>query len=87
MGAGACGGVAAGVSVRRRAAGIPERTLRRVKATVGVVSAATSHEGKIEWWWHDPAAERAREAVAREELRTATALLTRPQARPGPRDD
>ena len=70
-----------------RAAGIPERTLRRVKATVGVVSAATSHEGKIEWWWHDPAAERAREAVAREELRTATALLTRPRARPGPLDD
>ena len=47
-----------------------------MKATVGVVSEAASHEGKIEWWWHDPAVERAREA-AWEELRTAEALLMR----------
>ena len=75
------------VEAAARAAGIPERTLRRVKATVGVASEAASHEGKIEWWWHDPAVERAREAAAWEELRTAEALLTRPRARPAPRDD
>ena len=75
------------VEAAARAAGIPERTLRRVKGTVGVLSAATSHEGKVEWWWRDPAADRAREAAVRAELRAATARLTRPRARAGLRDD
>lgn len=75
------------VEAAARAAGIPERTLRRVKATVGVLSAATSHEGKVEWWWRDPAADRAREAAVRVELRAATARLTRPRARTGRHDD
>jgi hypothetical protein len=66
---------AAEVEAAARAAGIPERTLRRVKKTVGVVSAATSQEGKVEWWWRDPAADRAREAAGREEVRMAAALL------------
>ena len=78
---------AAEVEVAAGAAGIPARTLSRVKATVGVVSKATSHEGKVEWWWRDPAAERAREAAAMAELRAATALLTRPRARAGRPDD
>src|SRR5207253_1129843 len=45
-----------------RAAGIPDRTLRRVKATLGVVSEAAKHDGKVEWWWRDPSADRARQA-------------------------
>ena len=40
-----------------RAAGIPDRTLKRVKATVGVKSDAVNTDGKIEWWWRDPKAE------------------------------
>jgi hypothetical protein len=43
-----------------KAAGIPERTLERVKALVGVTSEARHTAGKREWWWSDPAAERAR---------------------------
>ena len=70
-----------------RAAGIPARTLARAKAAVGVKSEARGREGKLEWWWRDPAAEREREAAARAELREATALLLRPRSRPGPHDD
>ena len=40
-------------------AGIPARTLERVKVTVGVKSDAVSTGGKIEWWWRDPKADRA----------------------------
>ena len=43
-----------------RAAGIPERTLTRVKATAGVESRARKRDGRIEWWWRDPEADRAR---------------------------
>jgi hypothetical protein len=57
-----------------RAAGIPDRTLRRVKATVGVVSAATSHEGKIEWWWHDPKADAAERAATRATIAEINAI-------------
>jgi hypothetical protein len=45
-----------------RAAGIPDRTLDRVKAATGVVSEAKTCAGKIEWWWSDPAGDRARGA-------------------------
>jgi hypothetical protein len=43
-------------------AGVPLRTLERVKAAVGVVSEAKKHAGKVEWWWSDPAGDRARGA-------------------------
>lgn len=43
-------------------AGIPNRTLERVKATIGVKSDAVSIGGRIEWWWRDPEGDRARGA-------------------------
>lgn len=48
-----------------RTAGIPERTLNRVKAMIDVRSDAVKTGDKIEWWWRDPEAERARRAVQR----------------------
>jgi hypothetical protein len=36
------------------AAGIPARTLERVKAAIGVRSDAIRTDGRIEWWWRDP---------------------------------
>ena len=48
------------VQVAARAAGIPERTLTRVKATLGVRSDAANENGKVAWWWRDPKAEHAR---------------------------
>jgi hypothetical protein len=47
-----------------QAAGIPHRTLDRVKATAGVASEARHVAGKTEWWWSDPAAERTRDRRA-----------------------
>jgi hypothetical protein len=38
------------------AAGIAERTLNRVKATVGIKSEQKKRDGVTEWWWRDPAA-------------------------------
>jgi hypothetical protein len=79
-----------------RAAGIPERTLKRVKATVGVQSNAVKSDGKLEWWWRDPKAERAsRDEIAEiertlmgslERRRAARAEPPRPLA-PKPPDD
>jgi hypothetical protein len=43
-----------------RLAGIPDRTLERVKVMLGVASETRHVAGKTEWWWSDPAAERAR---------------------------
>ena len=63
------------------ASGIPDRTLNRVKAAVGVRSEARNCGGKVEWWWSDPAAERARSAASRAELRAAEELLFRPRPR------
>jgi hypothetical protein len=60
-----------------RVAGIPDRTLRRAKATLGVRSEATSCDGKVEWWWRDPSADRARRAAGLAEVRAAAALLNR----------
>ena len=48
-----------------RAAGIPNRTLDRVKATVGAVSEAENHGGKVEWGWRDPKADAAEWAELR----------------------
>ncbi len=58
-----------------RTAGIPLRTLNRVKVAVGVVSEAVKCDGKLEWWWRDPRADRARAAAARAELSAAAAQL------------
>jgi hypothetical protein len=58
-----------------RAAGIPNRTLDRVKATIGAVSEAVNRDGKVEWWWRDPSADRARDTAEQAELREATRLL------------
>lgn len=46
------------------AAGIPDRTLDRVKKTVGVKSEAVNTDGKIEWWWYDPKAEAEGESAS-----------------------
>lgn len=51
-----------------RAAGIPNRTLERVKVTVGVKSDAVKTDGKIEWWWHDPKVERSARQAAFDEI-------------------
>ncbi len=42
-------------------AGIPSRTLERVKAVVGVKSEAVARAGRVEWWWRDPVADNARQ--------------------------
>jgi hypothetical protein len=44
------------------AAGIPHRTLERVKASMGVKSDAVKCRGQVEWWWRDPEGDRARGA-------------------------
>lgn len=41
------------------AAGIPQRTLERAKQMAAIKSEAVRTDGKIEWWWRDPAAPRA----------------------------
>jgi hypothetical protein len=58
-----------------RAAGIPERTLNRVKVTVGVRSDAIKTDGKIEWWWRDPKADAAVHKEIKEIERTLMAGL------------
>lgn len=40
-----------------RAAGIPERTLRRAKVLAGVRAEARRRGAETEWWWSDPHAE------------------------------
>jgi hypothetical protein len=45
-----------------QAAGIHVRTLERAKTTAGVVSEQKVSRGKTEWWWRDPAGDRARGA-------------------------
>lgn len=42
------------VAAAAAAAGIPDRTLARVKAKAGVESDAVRRQGKVEWWWRDP---------------------------------
>ena len=54
------------------AAGIPLRTLMRVKATAGVESRAVRKKDVTEWWWHDAEREREKE---REALREAIGEL------------
>jgi len=39
--------------------GIPLRTLERAKLALRVKSEAVNKDGKVEWWWRDPAAPRA----------------------------
>lgn len=46
-----------------RAAGFPERTLERVKATVGVKSVAVKQNGTLEWWWQDPTSPHANDSL------------------------
>ena len=46
------------------AAGIPLRTLMRVKATAGVESRAERKKGVTEWWWYDAEREREKECAA-----------------------
>jgi hypothetical protein len=62
------------------AAGIPERTLYRVKATVGVRSNAVKCDGKLEWWWYDPVADREAAKEKRAELNHLANLLLRKRA-------
>ncbi len=66
---------AAELEVAAREAGIPERTLRRAKRSVGAVSEARAQDGKREWWWRDPRADRSRSAAAQAELNAAAAQL------------
>jgi hypothetical protein len=63
-----------------RAAGIPSRTLERVKTTVGVKSNAVSNGGRIEWWWSDPKADCAVFDEIAEIERTLMAGLARQRA-------
>ncbi len=65
------------VQAAARAAGIPERTLTRVKATVGVRSDAVKENGKVEWWWRDPKAECAHRKDATAKLLDTLAELDR----------
>ena len=44
-----------------RAAGFADRTLNRVKETIGVESRAVRKDGVTEWWWHDRERERQKE--------------------------
>ena len=55
------------------AAGIPSRTLERVKAKAGVESDAVNTDGKIEWWWYDPKADGESEIAALGRLMTDSA--------------
>ena len=60
------------------AAGIPLRTLERVKATAGVESRAERKKGVTEWWWYDAERQRQKE---RDALREAMGDL--PDLEPG----
>lgn len=81
-----------------RTAGIPERTLYRVKVTAGIRSNAVHCDGKTEWWWYDPVADREAEEAKRAEIEHLAKVLLRkhppapakasPLAKaPPPRDD
>lgn len=63
-----------------RIVGIPDRTLDRVKVTVGVKSNAVKTDGKIEWWWSDPKADRAAHEEIKGIERTLMAGLARQRA-------
>ena len=65
------------VQTAARAAGIPDRTLDRVKAAVGVRSEAVKENGKVEWWWRDPKAESAHRKDATLKLIDTLAELDR----------
>lgn len=77
------------VHAAARAAGIPDRTLARVKVTAGVKSDAIKEGEKIEWWWRDPKAPHARPhreegAELDRKLAAARAALRKP---PAPKPD
>jgi hypothetical protein len=64
------------VIAEARAAGIPERTLHRAKAKLGVRSVAVKKDGKVEWWWRDPEAARAAARKEKDSLDRALKLLS-----------
>ncbi|MBM3981634.1 MAG: AAA family ATPase [Planctomycetes bacterium] len=68
---------AAEVADAARAAGIPARTLDRAKALAGARSQQRATPNGSEWWWFDPAVERARQREAMKEIDEAAALLFR----------
>jgi hypothetical protein len=47
---------ATGVLAAAAEAGIPERTLKRAKESLGLRSCRATRDGRAEWYWYDPTA-------------------------------